>query len=218
MRPELSFDRSSTPERVAEALRGLMFRGELRAGEALREVALAQDFGVSRSTLREALQILALEGLVSRVPNRGAVVRELSDDDVDEIFHARRILELAGVRAAPGASERARQSLRDAVSAYERAATSGDEVAASQAHLGFHNALVGLLDSRRLLEAAQSLTSDLRLALAAVGRIHRDAPAQVADHKALVRLVTRDPAKAADRLDKHLIRSREQLHASRRNG
>jgi DNA-binding GntR family transcriptional regulator len=104
VRPELTIDRSSTPERIAEALRTLMFRGDLRAGEALREVALAHDFDVSRSTLREALQILALEGLVSRVPNRGAVVRELSDDDVGEIFTARRILELAGVRAAPSAS------------------------------------------------------------------------------------------------------------------
>jgi DNA-binding GntR family transcriptional regulator len=218
VRPELTIDRSSTPERIAEALRTLMFRGDLRAGEALREVALAHDFDVSRSTLREALQILALEGLVSRVPNRGAVVRELSDDDVGEIFTARRILELAGVCAAPSASAEAHERVSAAVRAYEQAAASGDEVAASHAHLGFHNALVGLLDSRRLLETAESLTSDLRLALATVGRIHRDAPAQVTEHQALVRLVRRDPEKASARLDKHLRRSQEQLLASRRDG
>jgi hypothetical protein len=57
--------------------------------------------------------------------------------------------------------------------------------------------LVGLLESRRLLAAAESLTSDLRLALATVGRIHRDAATQVKDHRALLRLVEDDPERAA---------------------
>ncbi len=217
MRPELAIDRSSTPERVADALRALMFRGDLRAGDALREVALATDFSVARSTVREALQILAREGLVTRLPNRGAVVRELSDTDVDEIFHARRILEVAGVRAGPSASEAARDRLRAALGAYERAAADGDEVHAAEAHRGFHNALVGLLDSRRLLETAEGLTSDLRLALATVGRIHRDAPRQVTDHRRLLRLVLRDPEHAALDVERHLRRSQEQLHASRQD-
>jgi DNA-binding GntR family transcriptional regulator len=214
----LVIDRSSTAERVAEALRALMFQGQLVAGEALREVSLAQSFAVSRTTMREALQILSLEGLVTRTPNRGAVVRELSDDDVDEIFHARRILELAGVRARGDASESSRAALGEALVAYDEAAASGDEVRASEAHLSFHNALVGLLDSRRLLATAQSLTSDLRLALATVGRIHRDAPQQVASHRSLLRLVERDPERACRELEAHLGRAQRQLHASRRDG
>jgi DNA-binding GntR family transcriptional regulator len=217
VREQLVIDRSSTAERVAEALRSLMFQGELVAGEPLREVSLAHSFGISRTTMREALQILALEGLVTRTPNRGAVVRELSDADVDEIFHARRILELAGVRARAGASESARAALSEALAAYDEAARSGDEVRASEAHLRFHNALVGLLESRRLLATAESLTSDLRLALATVGRIHRDAPEQVASHRSLLRLAERDPERACRELEAHLGRAQQQLHASRRD-
>lgn len=209
---EVAIDRSSTAERVADALRVLMFDGELVAGESLREVALASSFGVSRSTVREALQLLALEGLVTRVPNRGAEVRALSDDDIDEIFRARRILEIAGVRAVTDASKHALTTLRRSLEDYERAADDGDQTAASEAHLHFHNALVGLLDSRRLLDTAAALTSDLRLALATVGRLRNDAPEQVADHRRLLELVeAADVEQAVSSLNAHLFKAKASL-------
>lgn len=193
--PEI--DRSSTAERVADALRVLMFDGEVAAGTALREVSLAQSFGVSRPTVREALQLLALEGLVTRSPNRGAVVTSLTDADIDEIFRARRVLEHAGVRAASHASSTATTALHAALAVYEDAAASGDHPRATAAHLEFHNALVGLLDSQRLTATAQALTSDLRLALARVGRERDDAAEQVAAHRLLLELVMSADAPAA---------------------
>jgi DNA-binding GntR family transcriptional regulator len=212
----VAIDRSSTAERVADALRAMMFAGELSAGEPLREIALAASFGVARSTVREALQILALEGLVTRVPNRGAEVTALSVSDIEEIFGARALLESAGIRAVGEAPAEAVGELQAALDAYAAAA---DPSAATEAHLRFHNALVGLLGSRRLLETAASLTSDLRLALAAVGRRAGDAPEQIEDHRRLLRLVVaRDTAAAEKQLAIHLERAKASLVDQTRGG
>ena len=100
-----AIDRSSTTERVADALREMLFAGDLSPGEPLREVSLADGFGVARSTVREALQVLAGEGLVTRYPNRGVVVTELTERDIAEIFEARLVLESAGVRAGAGGAD-----------------------------------------------------------------------------------------------------------------
>lgn len=212
MREVPEIDRSTTAERVAEALRRLLFDGEVAAGEALREVSLAESFGVSRTTMRESLQILSLEGLLTRTPNRGAVVTLLSDEDIDEIFRARRILETAGIRAVTDASKSALRALRAAWSAYAETAASGDHTRAIAAHLEFHNALVGLLDSQRLQGTATSLTSELRLALARVGRIRGDATEQVAEHRVLLELVERaDVDRASAELAAHLTRAKASL-------
>ncbi len=208
--PEI--DRSSTAERVADALRLLMFDGDMAPGTALREVSLAQSFGVSRTTVREALQLLSLEGLVTRSPNRGAVVTLLSAEDLEEIFRARRVLETAGIRAAPQASPGARQALRAALGAYADAARSADHPRATAAHLAFHNALVGLLDSARLTVMAGALTSDLRLALARVGRERDDATEQVAEHRRLLKLIEAGAIeRASAELDDHLTRAKDSV-------
>jgi DNA-binding GntR family transcriptional regulator len=208
--PEI--DRSSTAERVADALRLLMFDGDMAAGSALREVSLARSFRVSRTTVREALALLAVEGLVTRSPNRGAVVTLLSAADLEEIFLARRVLETAGIRAAGQASPEARALLRAALAAYAAAASSADHQRATAAHLEFHNALVGLLDNARLTATAGTLTSDLRLALARVGRELDDAPAQVAEHRRLLELVeAADIERASAELEDHLTRAKESV-------
>jgi DNA-binding GntR family transcriptional regulator len=197
-------DRSSTSERVAEALREMLFAGEIAPGEPLREVSLAEAFEVARSTVREALQVLAAERLVTRYPNRGVVVTELTDHDIEDIFGARLVLESAGVLAgAQGADLR---PVADALAAYADAADSGDQALATHAHLEFHNSLVGLIGNTRLLAHAHSLTADLRLGLASVERARRNARDQVADHRRLLRLVrSHDTEAALAELQRHLI-------------
>ena len=209
---EVAIDRSSTAERVAEALRVMMFEGELTGGQPLREVALAGSFGVARSTVREALSILWTEGLLTRAPGRGAEVTSLTVADVEEIFQARELLEGAGVRAASHAAPDAVHALRVALDDYDAAARVGDSSAATVAHLRFHGALVGLLGSRRLLETADALTRDLRLALAAVGRRAGDAPEQIQAHRVLLEMVAAGDAEGAEvELAKHLADAKASL-------
>ncbi|MGI8901550.1 MAG: GntR family transcriptional regulator [Nocardioides sp.] len=100
----LSLEHSSTVDRVAEELRRALFDGEVGPGTPLREVALADAMGVSRSTIREALAVLVSEGLANREPNRGVQVASLDPDAVRDVVRARTVLEVAGVRAWASAS------------------------------------------------------------------------------------------------------------------
>ena len=210
MVPMPVIDRSSTSERVAVALRGMLFAGEISPGEPLREVSLAEAFDVARSTIREALQVLAAEGLVTRYPNRGVVVTELTDVDIEEIFGARLVLESAGVRAGVAGADL--RPVAQALAAYARAAE--DEAHSTHAHLEFHNSLVALLGNPRLSASADSLTADLRLGLASVERVRRNARDQVADHRRLLKLIRAgDEAGAIAELHRHLAAAKTSVSA-----
>lgn len=80
------------------ALRTAIHRGDLRAGEPLRTAHIAAELGVSRIPVREALQQLGSEGLVTLYPNRGAVVTALSVQEVEEIYELRQLLEGEALR------------------------------------------------------------------------------------------------------------------------
>jgi DNA-binding GntR family transcriptional regulator len=78
---------------VAEDLRSRILDGDFKAGVPLRQDALATEFGVSRIPVREALMQLEAEGLVKIHPHRGAIVSELSTEEVQELFELRALLE-----------------------------------------------------------------------------------------------------------------------------
>ncbi|MBQ0824672.1 GntR family transcriptional regulator [Microvirga terrae] len=78
---------------VAESLRERILDGDFKAGFPLRQDALANEFGVSRIPIREALMQLEAEGLVKIHPHRGAIVSELSTEEVEELFELRALLE-----------------------------------------------------------------------------------------------------------------------------
>lgn len=89
-------------ERVASELRNAIFSGSFSAGEELGQDYLAQKLGVSRMPIREALQILAGEGLIELRTNRGAIVKDISKDYIREHFELRLVLECDAVAKACG--------------------------------------------------------------------------------------------------------------------
>ncbi|MGE5204614.1 MAG: GntR family transcriptional regulator [Chlamydiota bacterium] len=89
----LAIPRQSLTSAVAEKLREQIIRGEIPEGSQLRQDAIANQYQVSRIPVREALRQLDAEGLITIVPNRGAVVPALSPDDVEELFTIRALLE-----------------------------------------------------------------------------------------------------------------------------
>lgn len=181
----------------------MLFHGEFGPGEPLREVTLAETFHVARSTVREALRILTGEGLLTRAANRGVTVTELTERDIAEIFQARLVLESAGVRAGAAGADLGAPAR--ALAAYSEAARTDDYLAATHAHLQFHNSLVALLGNSRLSGQADVLTGDLRLALASVERARRNARQQVADHRRLLTLMrSGDGAASLAELVRHL--------------
>lgn len=218
----LSLEPATTTDRVTEELRRAMFEGELDPGTPLREVALAESLQVSRSTVREALAGLVAEGLADRVPHKGTVVRALDADAISDVCRARLALESAGVRAWPDADEEARAAVRGALQAFAALVHGPGDATAPRSipeltarHLAIHRALVALTGSPRLLAAADSLYAEIRLALANVDRIRRNAEEQVCSHTTLVDLLEAGDTEATLReLDEHLAGARASMLAT----
>jgi DNA-binding GntR family transcriptional regulator len=209
----LHLELSSTVERVADELRRAVFDGELESGTPLREVALAESLGVSRPTVREALAMLVAEGLATREPNRGVSIATTESATVTDICRARLVLEGAGVRHWPQADEQLRDAVRTSLVAYTgavRAGASYQEL--NERHLAFHVSLVGLTDSPRLVAMAESLMRELKLALAQVDRIRRNAHDQADSHTQLVMLLERGDVDGASAfLERHLADAEESI-------
>ena len=194
----LHVEHSSTVDRVAAELRRAVFDGELESGTPLREVALAASLGVSRPTVREALTFLVAEGLATREPNRGVSVASPQADSVHDVCCARLVLEGAGIRAWAEAAEEQRAQVRTTLAAYVGAIeshTTYQEL--NERHLDFHVSLVGLTGSPRLVAMQQNLVLELKLALAQVDRLRRNAHDQAGTHAALVRLLEEGRVDAA---------------------
>lgn len=186
----LHVEHSSTVDRVATELRRAVFDGELESGTPLREVALAASLGVSRPTVREALTVLVAEGLATREPNRGVSVSSPQADSVHDVCCARLVLEGAGIRAWGVATDEQRAAVRTALAAYIAAIESDASYQElNERHLDFHVSLVGLTGSPRLVAMQQNLVLELKLALAQVDRMRRNAHDQAGTHAALVRLL-----------------------------
>src|SRR4249919_368351 len=194
----LHLEHSSTVDRVAEELRRAVFEGELESGTPLREVALAESLGVSRPTLREALAVLVAEGLATREPNRGVSVASPDPESVRDVSRARTVLETAGVRHWPTAGEEARDAVRLALADYERAVAGGATYQElNQRHLAIHLSLVGLTESPRLVAMAEAVVAELRLALAQIDRVRRNARDQAGEHHHLLELLEQGDVDAA---------------------
>jgi len=194
----LSLGRSSTVDRVAEELRRALFAGEVEPGTPLREIALGDAMGVSRSTIREALTFLVAEGLATREPNRGVHVTELDPESVRDVCRSRAILEVAGVRRWALASESARNAVRRALVDFAAVAQSGAGPAEqTAAHLAIHRSFVGLTESPRLMAVAAAISAEVRLGLAKVDRIRRNSDEQVASHRELLNLLEHGELEAA---------------------
>src|SRR5512145_224556 len=89
-------------EEVAELLRQRIFKRELAPGSWIDELKIAEDYGISRTPLREALKVLAAEGLVTMKVRRGAYVTEVNEKDLTDVYHLLSLLEsdAAGVVAS----------------------------------------------------------------------------------------------------------------------
>ncbi|KRB78562.1 hypothetical protein ASE01_04710 [Nocardioides sp. Root190] len=187
----LSVEHASTVSRVAAELRRAVFEGELESGTPLRELALAESLGVSRPTVREALTVLVAEGLATREPNRGVSVATPRADSVRDVCRARWVLEGAGVQAWTAADDVRRQRVRATLEAYTEAVRGGkasyEEL--NERHLAFHVSLVELTGSARLVHMAEALMDELKLALAQVDRLSRNAHDEAEAHEGLVALL-----------------------------
>ncbi|MGW4465682.1 GntR family transcriptional regulator [Micromonospora sp. NPDC004704] len=141
--------------------------GKSDPGQRLVEEQLTRRLGISRAPLREALRLLAQQGLVEHVPRRGARVATLSDRDVAELYAVRDVLERHAVESAlPVAQDSDLSGLRDAIERMRAATASEDRLGVAEAHRAFHVAVVALAGNRQLTVIYESILVRLQLYMA----------------------------------------------------
>lgn len=207
--------RQSLPDVIAGDLRERILSGEMRAGDTIRQEALAEDYGVSRMPVREALKTLDAEGLVVLANNRGATVTTHSAAQIAEVFDLRILLELDLFRRAiPQMTtddfSRCSQILQDMEASYD----ANDVGAWGALNHQFHTALYAAADrglTNDLLNRV-SVQSDRYVRMHLSVMKQRDAARQ--DHRDLLRLAQdRQTEAACALLEAHIGRTRDQLLA-----
>lgn len=160
---DAKIERVGSVDQVAQLLREMIADGRLPQGERLPEVPMSKALGVSRNTLRDAIRVLAGEGLVTHELHRGAIVRVLSVEDVGEIYDVRRYLELGALARVPDASAEAKRRTEDALAACREAFEEGDYTRFVEQELEFHAAIVFHLGNKRFDHFFAQVLGELRL-------------------------------------------------------
>lgn len=206
-------DFRTLPQRVAEELRHRIVVGDLPPGAHLPERETSAELGVSRTPLREALRILANEGLVEIRPARSPVVANPSVDDLDKMFAVLRALEaLAGEQACLNASDAEIDAIAT-VHARLRALAGGSPPAEFfETDMAFHSGIVAATGNAALIKTHAEYNARLRRARFLVSRVATDRARIIHEHgEVLNALVARDTRWAAAMLDTHLRSARHKL-------
>jgi DNA-binding GntR family transcriptional regulator len=207
--------RDSTPERIATQLRSRIVTGRLAPGQALREVEVARQLGVSRGPVREAFQRLIQEGLLEAHPARGVFVPQLTEDDIADLYLARGAVETTAARllASSGSAE-AMAGLSAALAELEAApADDWNELASLDLHL--HEVLVRSTGSKRLARMFGTLAAETRLCMVALESFYPERADLITEHAEIVAAIRqRDGAAAARLLDRHMADSVRRLVGS----
>ncbi|CAM5463155.1 GntR family transcriptional regulator [Thauera sp. 28] len=195
-------------QEVAERLRQRIYSHELAPGTWVDEQALAEHYGISRTPLREALKVLASEGLVTLKPRRGCYVTEISERDLDEVFSVMSMLEgecarASAMRATDGDLTRLRAIHAD----LEKAAAADDIDGFFEANQNFHRSLQEIADNRWLLHVIEDLRKVIKLSrhhsLFSDGRLEQS----LEEHRDILGALLARDGERAEQLMRHHIRS-----------
>ena len=210
--PHARFEPRPLYEEVAELLRKRIFAGkanDMEPGAWIDELKLAQEYGISRTPLREAIKVLAAEGLVTMKMRRGAYVTEVNAKDLRDVFHLMAVLESdAACTVASTATDKQLQELEALHQQLEKAAR--DRVKFFQLNEAFHVKLLEVANNRWREQMVADLRKVMKLnraqSLLKAGRIEES----LAEHAAIMAaLKKRDAAAAQAAMRAHIESGQE---------
>lgn len=210
--PTSPLQRVALGPQVADALRQQIVGSGILPGSLLVEDTLADQYGVSRGPIRDALRQLEAEGLVER-RGRSYLVVDLTPDDIADIYSLREVIEVHAVelamrRAEPAELAQARQYVEE----MREAAIADDHGRFGQADIRFHSALYQLAKHRRLLDVWTYQEPILRTLIEQTVDLDSDLNASARDHEVLLGLLeSGDAVGAVQELRAHLHRSRDRM-------
>ena len=198
-------------EEVADQLRVRIFAHELAPGTWIDEQTLAKEFGISRTPLREAIKVLAAEGLITMKLRRGAYVTEVNRGDLEQIFTILSLLEgQAAKEAATKAQEKDLNELDDMHLRLEKAAADRNLEQFFEVNVRFHERVIAIANNPWLTDVIADLRKVLKLqrkdALSRTGRLQ----SSLSEHREILKaLLERDPIAAEQAMRTHLARGLE---------
>ena len=167
-------------DHITQRVRGAILDGTYKPGERLVETAIADQLGVSRAPVREALSALEREGLVVSVPRRGYSVIDFTDKDIDEVYTLRLLLEIGALRrAVERFTEQDLAEMQRVVDELDEAArqkTDSEKIVALD--LAFHDLICRAADHSRLYSAWNSMRLQTQLLISLTSRTYYDNPEQ----------------------------------------
>lgn len=147
---------------VFNTLRQAILTGELKPGERLMEIHLANRLGVSRTPIREAIRKLELEGLVTMIPRRGAEVAQITEKSMNDVLEVRRSMDALCVElACDRISQQELSELEKACDAFAEAVTTKDIRKIAQADVALHDIIVQATGNRRLVQLINNLSEQM---------------------------------------------------------
>lgn len=211
--------RSTLPEAAAERLRTLIIEGELAPGTKLNERELSERLGVSRTPLREAFRMLAADGLLVQLPNRGVQVARLSPDDVRDAFEVMAALEgLAGELAAARITDAEVENLRKLQAEMDSAYAARDLPAYYRVNREIHDRLNAIAANPVLASTYRALNARLHSLRFRSNLNQMKWDKAVAEHRSMIAaLAARDGAALRDLLVRHLRAKQQAVLASMEN-
>jgi GntR family transcriptional regulator of gluconate operon len=200
---------------VADKLRYRIAQGSYRPDERLVEGALAEQFGVSRGPIRDALRTMEAEGLVY-TGRKGAFVKGFTLEDIDELYSLRDAIEQFAVTLLVGRRQQVDWAQFDQqLARMSAAAKKGNNQAFSQADIAFHTQVYLQSNHRRLLDVWYSYEKTFSVVLELSGEKNMDLQASLQDHQALLKALREGPVgKARQATSKHIANAHARMRTS----
>jgi len=193
-------DRRGLSDQVYQALKREILSGRLAPGERLSLEEFAQHFGVSVTPIRDALRLLAAEGLVELLSRRGAFVTRPSYEDIEQVYQIREILECASVNAViqrgPAAFQKLQQ-LVEQMAGTDISESRSDYLLFNQLDQRFHQFIVDCMENRKLSEIYAGLGGHSLIVRAFYNISDQRASETLAEHRAILDALRRGDAEAA---------------------
>lgn len=196
---------------VFKKLRRAILLEELKAGERLPEIHLADKLGVSRTPIREAIRKLEIEGLVVMVPRRGAVVAKINEKNLRDVLEVRRVLDMLSAElACERITGEEKEALREACGAFEEAVRGGDLRDIAQKDVQLHNIIIKSTGNLTLQRMLDNLAEQMYRYRIKYLKDDSQYTALSKEHQAIYESIVKGDGKAAAKLAKEHIDHQEE--------
>ena len=191
---------------VFNTLRQAILRGELKPGERLMEIQLANKLGVSRTPIREAIRKLELEGLVLMIPRKGAEVAEITEKSLRDVLEVRRAMEELAVQlACEKITKEEIRELERVAKEFQQVVNSSDITEIAEVDVCFHDIIYTATDNQKLIQLLNNLREQMYRYR--VEYLKRDGvfPQLIAEHEAIIRHIeNNEKEKATEVMCRHI--------------